>query len=144
MTTKGCARMIVYSQRSTLGHFLDKKPAPAPILVHARVRTTLIALANSASDCKRHDGAISDVTITRFREGPSCINVRLARIRAAYDSRDRARRGDVQMRVTRYVHDLRPECRTEPDVGYRSCLRPRQTGLVNPRQQPSLALTLLL
>lgn len=45
------------------------------------------------------------------------------------------------MRVTRYARDLRPECGMAPDRTFaidRVASRPRQTGLINPRQQPSL------
>lgn len=47
------------------------------------------------------------------------------------------------MRVMRYARDLRPECGMAPDRTLaidRVASHPRQTGLINPRQQPSLAL----
>lgn len=50
------------------------------------------------------------------------------------------------MRVTRYARDLRPECAMTPNRTLaidRVASRLRQTGLINPHQQPSLTLLTL-
>lgn len=110
---------------------------------------TLIAFANanSAGDCERRRGnpmqLLQGFEKDLCHRALTCVAIARTHARTLRMTASQLTSRRRAMRVTRYARDLRPECGMAPDRTLaidRVASHPRQTGLINPRQQPSLAL----